>query len=93
MFPPSEADGRTDSYNESGSRFSQSFANTPKTVNDKKGGQQYKLVLTSPPLSFSPMMFGCAANWLTMSAVRSIPVLAGMLYMMTGTELRPATVS
>jgi hypothetical protein len=32
-------------------------------------------------------MMGCGASWLIMSAVRSIPVLAGMLYMMMGTEL------
>ena len=42
------------------------------------------LFLTSPPLSFTPIMFGCVDSLMAHSAGMSIPVLAGTLYKITG---------
>ena len=47
--------------------------------------------LTSPPLSFSPIMFGCCARCMTTSGGISMFVLAGTLYNTTGTGLALAT--
>jgi len=42
------------------------------------------ILLTSPPLSLTPMIFGCVDSLITTSAGRSIPVFAGTLYNITG---------
>ena len=47
--------------------------------------------LTSPPLSFNPMTLGCRHISAATSTGRSIPVLAGTLYRITGTGLASAT--
>ena len=39
---------------------------------------------TSPPLSLSPIILGCADSLIMHSAGKSIPVFAGTLYKITG---------
>lgn len=46
---------------------------------------------TSPPLSLTPIMFGCVDSLITTSAGRSMPVLAGTLYKITGIGETSAT--
>ena len=46
---------------------------------------------TLPPLSFNPMILGCLDRLTIASSGKSMPVLAGTLYRVTGTGLESAT--
>ena len=53
--------------------------------------EQRKTHLTSPALSFSPIIFLCSDRWIIISGAKSIPVFPGTLYNMTGIGLVSAT--
>ena len=62
--------------------------------NNKKSDLQFsykKHHLTSPALSFSPIIFLCSDRWIIISGAKSIPVFPGTLYNMTGIGLVSAT--